>query len=312
MKRRLLQALIVATGATLATAPAHAQPIPSGSYQRSCDNISVNDSTLRATCQTADGDRTNSRLDDFDQCSGDIGNNDGNLTCAREPVRDRRTDDRGDDRPPPGSYQQTCRQERASDGDLSANCEDRNGRERPSQLRDYAECRGDIGNDDGNLRCRRDNTADNQDDNNDAAPAGTWQASCRDHRMSRNVLTAECRNRDGRWIVSSVDLARCTQGVSNDDGQLVCIRPPAAGWRVSLYLNTNYRGGGRTFATDIPDLARYGLANRVSSVYVRSGAWQLCTRAYYGGRCVTLRSAATPNLARLGINDKVRSLRRVR
>jgi hypothetical protein len=312
MTRRLLGALIVAAGAAIVTTPAQAQPIPSGSYQRSCDTISVNGTTLRATCQTEDGDRSASRLNDVDECDGDIGNNDGTLTCARAPVRGTRTETRNDDRPPPGSYQDSCQQERASDGDLSANCADENGRIHRTVMQDYASCRGDISNNNGTLQCEQDGTATNNDDDDDAMPAGVWRSSCRDERVSRDVLIAECRSRAGRWIVSSVNLRSCTQGVANDNGQLVCVRSPARGWRVSLYLNSNYRGGGQTFTSDIPDLARYGYANKVSSVYIRSGAWQLCTRAYYGGRCVTLRAAASPNLARLGINDSVRSIRRIR
>lgn len=314
MTRGLLSALIVAAGASIAIAPANAQPIPSGSYQRTCENISVYDTTLRARCQTSDGDRTNSQLEDFDECDGDIGNNDGNLTCARDTGRDddNDSDNRDYDRLPPGSYQQSCQQERASDGDLTANCADRNGRLHQSRMQNYASCRGDISNDNGTLRCSRDDSADNDDDGDFAVPVGTWRASCREHRMSRNVLIAECRNRAGRWVVTSVDLTNCRQGVSNENGQLVCVRSWTPSWRVSLYLNKNYRGAGRTFTNDVPDLARYGFANSVSSAYVRSGAWQLCSRPYYSGRCVTLRSAAAPNLARMGINDKVRSLRRVR
>jgi hypothetical protein len=312
MTRRLLGALIVAAGAAIVTTPAQAQPIPSGSYQRSCEAISMNGTTLRATCETANGDRSTSRLDDVDECDGDIGNNDGRLTCARAPVRDTQTDDRNDDRPPSGSYQDSCRQERVSDGDLSASCADENGRVHRTRMQDYSSCRGDISNNNGTLQCEQDRTANNNEGDDEAVPAGSWRVSCRDDRVSRNVLIAECRNQAGRWIVSSVNLRACTQGVSNDNGQLVCARSPARGWRVSLYLNTNYRGGGQTFTSDIPDLARYGYANRISSVYIRSGAWQLCTQAYYGGQCVTVRSAATPNLARLGINDRVRSVRRVR
>jgi hypothetical protein len=100
--------------------------------------------------------------------------------------------------------------------------------------------------------------------------------------------------------------------VSNNNGQLACVRKPAAAARISLYLNTSYRGLGRTFTGDIPNLARYGFANNVSSVYLRTGAWQLCTRVNYSGRCIILRAAATPNLGRFGFNDKVRSIRRVR
>lgn len=303
LRLSLLGAVALSLGAFFGAEPAMAQPIPSGSYQGSCDNISAYDDTLRARCQTEEGDWINSRLDDYSECDGDIGNIDGRLTCSR----DDRRDDRGDYGIPPGSYQETCRNERVESGDLIADCADRNGRLRHSELQNHRFCRGDISNDNGNLRCNRDDDADD----GYATPSGTWRLTCRDHRVSRNILSAECRDRFGRWVETSVDLRSCRQGVSNVNGRLVCVVTSPLGWRISLYKNVGYRGTGRTFIGDIPDLARYGLANVVSSAYLRSGAWQLCTRTYYRGQCVVLRSSV-PNLARLGINNRVRSLRRVR
>jgi hypothetical protein len=308
MTRGLLRALMMSAGAAMAIMPAHAQPLPSGSYQQTCDSISVNNTTLRARCQASDGDWSFSQLSDADECDGDISNDDGNLSCVRE--RDR--DGRGSDRIPAGSYQDSCQQERAMNGDLAAVCADRNGRMQQARLQDYADCRGDIGNDNGALRCERADRSDDNNDGNFGVPVGSWRETCRDQRVSRNVLIAECRNRQGRWVVTSVDLRSCDLGVSNNNGQLACVRKPAAAARISLYLNTSYRGLGRTFTGDIPNLARYGFANNVSSVYLRTGAWQLCTRVNYSGRCIILRAAATPNLGRFGFNDKVRSIRRVR
>ncbi|MFM9863299.1 MAG: CVNH domain-containing protein [Micropepsaceae bacterium] len=309
----VLGAVALTLGAFMATGPAMAQPVPQGSYQNSCDNESIYGDTLRARCETEDGDFTNSRLDNFDDCVGDISNIDGRLTCTRgdddpgdDGPGDGRDDDRGD-RIPRGSYQQTCQNERVESGDLVADCADRNGRLRHSELANHRFCRGDIRNDNGVLSCRRDDDGD--DDY--TVPTGTWRSTCRDHRVSGNRLFAECRDRFGRWVETSVDLRGCRQGVANVNGRLVCIVPATLGWRISLYRNIGYTGTGRTFIGDVPDLARYGMANVASSAYLRSGAWQLCTRAYYRGQCVTLRSSA-PNFRRLGINDRARSLRRVR
>jgi hypothetical protein len=300
----VLGAVALTIGMFAGAGPATAQPVPSGSYQSSCDNVSVIDDTLRARCETEDGDWMNSRLNDYSECDGDIGNDDGRLTCARGD--DDRDDDRGD-RIPRGSYQQTCQNERVESGDLIADCADRNGRLRHSELANHRFCRGDIANDNGVLSCRRDNDGDDEY----TVPAGSWRATCRDYRVSRNVLFAECRDRVGRWVETSVNLRGCRQGLANVNGRLVCIVPTPLSWRISLYRNIGYTGTGRTFTFDVPDLARYGMANVASSAYLRSGAWQLCTRAYYRGQCVTLRSNA-PNFRRLGINDRARSLRRVR
>lgn len=306
-------------GAGIGAGPAMAQPVPPGSYQSSCEDVSVSGDTLRARCETEEGDWSNSRLDDVSACEGDISNDDGRLTCTRgdDPGDDDRGDrgDRGDgrdddrgDRVPSGSYQETCRNERVESGDLVADCADRNGRWRHSELANHRFCRGDIANANGVLRCDRD--GDSADDDY-TVPSGTWRATCRDHDMSGSILTAECRNRVGRWVASSVDLRACRQGVANVNGRLACIVPATLGWRISLYRNIGYAGTGRTFIGDVPDLARYGMANVASSAYLRSGAWRLCTRTYYRGHCVTLRASA-PNFRRLGINDRARSLRRVR
>lgn len=299
--------------------PAMAQPVPSGSYQNTCDNESVRGDTLSARCETQDGDSMYSRLDNFDDCVGDISNDDGRLTCAMDDnggddeYGDRRDEDRGRDdqgrNTPGGSYQQTCQNERVERGDLIADCADRNGRWRHSVLANYRFCRDDIANANGVLTCARDGNNDDY-----TVPTGTWRQSCRDEQVSGSVLSAECRDRAGRWVETSIDLRRCRQGVMNSNGRLACIVPivPApVGWRISIYRDVGYTGTGRTFTFDVPDLARYGMANNASSAYLRSGAWQLCTRTYYRGQCVTLR-ASSSNFRRLGINDRTRSLRRVR
>ncbi len=307
IKLSLLGAVSLAVGAIFGGAPAFAQPIPPGSYQSSCENISTNDGMLRASCETEEGDLINSRLNDYSDCEGDISNADGRLTCTRGDENEDE-DDQINNRVPPGSYQETCRNERVESGDLTAECADRNGRWRFSELQNHRLCRGDIRNGNGILSCNRN---DDEDDNGYNLPGGSWRATCRDHHVSGNTLYAECRDRVGRWVETSVNLRNCRQGVSNVNGRLVCVQSSPLGWRLSLYKNAGYRGTGRTFIADIPDLARHGFANVASSAYLRAGSWQLCTRAYYRGRCVTLRFSA-PYLQRLGINDQVRSLRRVR
>jgi hypothetical protein len=51
-----------------------------------------------------------------------------------------------------GSYQQSCRNIRMSNGQLSAECADAGGRFRSSAIA-YTQCRGDIGNNNGMLSC---------------------------------------------------------------------------------------------------------------------------------------------------------------
>ena len=62
--------------------PAAAQGVPQGSYLRSCTGATVHGDTLIATCRRADGREQRTSLADVRRCTGDIGNNGGNLQCA--------------------------------------------------------------------------------------------------------------------------------------------------------------------------------------------------------------------------------------
>lgn len=304
----------------LSAGSALAQPEPDGSFTDSCQNVQVRNGDLRAQCRTANGGWNWTTLDDYERCDGDIANLNGELVC-REGAND---DDTGPGRPPGpppsppqggwnsggnlpnGSYRQTCRNIEVDRDDLDAECQDRNGRYRDTQLDDYRRCRGDIANDNGTLRCNR---ADDDDDDRDL-PRGSWRESCRDYDVRLGVLTAECRTRAGRWIDARLDLRTCRQDVVNDNGRLVCGAPVVLN-RITLYRNIAYGGANRSFTSDTPDLGRYGFNDVASSAAVSSGRWQLCTRSYYRGRCVVI-DRNTSNFLRIGMNDRVRSLRVLR
>jgi hypothetical protein len=61
--------------------PAHAESTPQGSYRSSCTDARVEDRTLTAVCRIADGREQRTSLTDVNRCVGDIGNNNGALTC---------------------------------------------------------------------------------------------------------------------------------------------------------------------------------------------------------------------------------------
>jgi len=61
--------------------PAHAQSVPPRSYRASCTDIRVKDRTLTAVCRIADGREQRTSLTDVNRCVGDIGNDNGALTC---------------------------------------------------------------------------------------------------------------------------------------------------------------------------------------------------------------------------------------
>ena len=61
--------------------PAHAQSAPQGSYRTSCTDLRVEDRTLTAVCRIADGREQRTSLTDVNRCVGDIGNDNGALSC---------------------------------------------------------------------------------------------------------------------------------------------------------------------------------------------------------------------------------------
>src|SRR5262245_61510773 len=99
--------------------------------------------------------------------------------------------------PPSGTYQQSCRDITAGGGVLVATC--RKGRDwNYTTLADYRDCDGDIANVNGRLSCVRDRR-DDDDDDGDWAPRGSYQATCRRIQVEQGTLTAECVDRNGRW-----------------------------------------------------------------------------------------------------------------
>ena len=71
--------------------PAHAESPPQGSYRSSCTDVRVEDRTLTAVCRIADGREQRTSLTDVNRCVGDIGNDNGALTCAVTGSQWRRT-----------------------------------------------------------------------------------------------------------------------------------------------------------------------------------------------------------------------------
>jgi hypothetical protein len=55
------------------------------------------------------------------------------------------------------------------------------------------------------------------------APSGSWAQSCRGGDIRGPVFQAECRNGDGRWNTTVLDMRNCPSGIAeNRNGSLVC------------------------------------------------------------------------------------------
>lgn len=77
---RLISGLLGAIALAGLSCPAYAAAPPPGTYRQSCTNIRMQGSTLTATCRSMDGRRIQTALG-VARCSGDIGNNNGQLQC---------------------------------------------------------------------------------------------------------------------------------------------------------------------------------------------------------------------------------------
>lgn len=291
---------------------AHADYAPPGTYHRTCTDIETTWNTLSATCRTRTGSWNYTTLRNYRDCDGDIANRNGRLEC----VGRYGDDDNGDgDWLPSGSYRSSCRNVTIESSTLTADCRDNFGRFRYTELPGYRSCQN-IVNSNGILRCSRDNGNDDDgdDDYGDGRlPGGSWRATCQNGRVYGSVLYATCRDSNGSWRASTLELRNCRRNVINENGRLVCGGSGGGGGysRITLYRHTNYAGQSRTFSTDVPDLGGYSFNNLTSSVVVQGGIWQLCDKPNYKGYCVIL-DRSQSNLWPFGFNDRTESLRRVR
>ena len=78
-----------------------------------------------------------------------------------------------------------------------------------------------------------------------------------------------------------------------------------------VYQEDNFGGDSRTIREDQPDLGWIHFDDRISSLEVRRGVWELCEDSNYRGRCITVDHDVS-RLDRLGFDDKTSSIRRVR
>jgi hypothetical protein len=88
----------------------------------------------------------------------------------------------------------------------------------------------------------------------------------------------------------------------------LCSHAAFAG-ELTLFADSDFRGARVTVQRDAPDLARIGLNDKVSSMIVRSGTWQVCEHAGFGGQCAEFGPGEYRSLPRF--NDSISSVREV-
>lgn len=85
--------------------------------------------------------------------------------------------------------------------------------------------------------------------------------------------------------------------------------PGSAPARVVFFQREGF--AGRSFTTDreLTDFSRTGFNDRVSSVQVFGGPWELCRDGGFAGPCVVLRQGSYPSLASMGLDNQISSAR---
>jgi hypothetical protein len=170
--------------------------VPAGSYRQSCTACTVGGGSLTAWCKGINNRDQQSALYNYPACRSGIENMDGYLTCNKGAT------------PPDGSYKASCRNVNVENNVLYATCRNVNGGWKEANLQ-LGYCNYAIYNTDGALRC--------------TLPYGTYQRSCRNARVMNGQLSAECKTASGRWVSTTIS-ATCNLDLSNDDGQLRCVR----------------------------------------------------------------------------------------
>ncbi len=123
---------------------------------------------------------------------------------------------------PPGDYLRSCTDIAVDGTTLSAVCEDFNQQHAArTALPDFGSCVGNIGNVDGVLRCIR---------TSGPIPRGSYRETCTDTKMDAgNTLFSRCRNMNGDWVGTQLQMSGCMEPVNNTDGHLTCTRTDLQG-----------------------------------------------------------------------------------
>lgn len=77
---------------------------------------------------------------------------------------------------------------------------------------------------------------------------------------------------------------------------------------LAIYPRKNYAGWSITLNGSYPDLRLMGRNNAISSIRVKSGRWQLCTKKNFGGKC-KIWTADDPDLSKSKFDNTVASIR---
>ncbi|NBW06624.1 MAG: hypothetical protein EBR82_01190 [Caulobacteraceae bacterium] len=262
---------------------------PGGSYIQTCSDARVDGGRLYAECRTGNGRESRYSSIEYGRCAGDISNNQGLLACngAQARLENRGGNGGGNGggnngggwngRQPDGSYTRSCNSIRVDSGRLYAQCMDTRSDRRSTSI-EFGQCRGDISNSNGLLACN--------------GALG---------RFERDDRPGNGGGNGGGWGGGN------GPGNGNGGGN-------GGGWggrnSITVFEDSNYRGGSATFTGEMPNLSRRQLNDNISSMRM-NGTWEACSDPYFRGTCQTF-TGDVSNLNYTSINDRISSLRPVR
>jgi len=90
-----------------------------------------------------------------------------------------------------------------------------------------------------------------------------------------------------------------------------CVVATQASAQVTFYSGEGFRGRAFPVNQTIYNFDRSGFNDRASSAIVERGRWEVCEDERFQGRCVVLQPGNYDSLARMGMNERISSVRPV-
>lgn len=115
----------------------------------------------------------------------------------------------------------------------------------------------------------------------------------------------------GRHRLRDAGLHRAISSIRPVGGGDVAAAPRrATDADIELFLESGFGGVALGSKRDVSNLGPTNYNDKIGSVVVHAGQWELCTDGEYRGRCVVFGPGRYPNLG--GLDNQISSLRRVR
>jgi Beta/Gamma crystallin len=144
----------------------------------------------------------------------------------------------------------------------------------------------------------------------DISPGESWEV-CQDINYGARceILTRSVSDLSALGWGERISSLRRLSGAYRDDGSSGVLSPRGTSGtapRLVLYAQPGYRGAARVMRDEVRNLGAFG--NRVRSVEVLDGAWEICDRIGWSGNCVRVEQSV-PDLSRVGLYGGVVSAR---